>query len=211
MNTPLSIANELPHRLCSSVILWCSDASSCACYVIFYFFFYLWSGFSGILKYSNNLEFSSYFVWGAELSCLWIQMQKCQFLEPQNATKCENRVLKRSLSHQSVALITLMTGVLVRGGYEETKDCRRIHEAAALSRPRFGAQRGIQWPPRSLAPISQPCATLSLFPLNLRSVGNFQETLEDRHIRQGYLLCFVISSLRSHQRICFFPSIWYML
>lgn len=41
MNTPLSIANELPHRLCSSVILWCSDTSSCACYVILYFFFFL--------------------------------------------------------------------------------------------------------------------------------------------------------------------------
>lgn len=78
------------------------------------------------------------------MSRLWIQMQKCQFLGPQNATKCENIVLKKSLSHQSVALITLMTGVLVRGGYEETKDCGRIHEAAALSRPRFGALGGFQ-------------------------------------------------------------------
>lgn len=71
-------------------------------------------------------------------------MQKCQFLGPQNATKRENRILKRSLNHQSVALITLMTGVLVRGGNQETKDCGTIHEAAALSRPRIEALGGIQ-------------------------------------------------------------------
>lgn len=71
-------------------------------------------------------------------------MQKCQFFGPQNATECGNRVLKGSLSHQSVALITLMTGVLVRGGYQETKDYGRIHEVAALYRPRIEALGGIQ-------------------------------------------------------------------